>query len=448
VLDFGIAKLAPELAHLSPRTRTGALLGTPAYMAPEQISGSAIVDERTDVYAAGIVLYEAVTGRVPFVGETLFDLMRQHMDDPPPPPSQLRRDLPPGIEHVILRALEKHPARRFPTAIAMGDALVDGAAQLVPEQWRALVRGSTITGGRQSITKIGTKIRSTPAPRTRSPRQSQEPPTTALRKPRASAPPPTPDLALAPPTVAAPPPRPARKSRAGLVVAIVLSAAVATGITLLAVADGDEPAPGSGSLPDPPRPADSVPPVVIGGGSAADHGVHIGSNVITGGNVVIGTAGRGVMTQKADYNPKRFDPIAFIPRAVELGRQIYPDADFTELQFYSNVRPDGSVDLTIPEEDSYIELRSRSKSSKTGGACYLMIEPGEQLVTVRVRHDEKCDHPIRAIPKCSFAQVWAEAKRRGRTGSHATIGFLSDGTWFFDADRDTSGGVETIEDCK
>ena len=66
MLDFGIAKLAPGLQHpLSPRTRTGALLGTPAYMAPEQISGGAI-DARTDIYAAGVVLFEAVTGRVPF----------------------------------------------------------------------------------------------------------------------------------------------------------------------------------------------------------------------------------------------------------------------------------------------------------------------------------------------------------------------------------------------
>ena len=63
VLDFGIAKLAPGLRDdLSPRTKTGALLGTPAYMAPEQISGSGQVDARTDVYAAGVVLYEAVTG--------------------------------------------------------------------------------------------------------------------------------------------------------------------------------------------------------------------------------------------------------------------------------------------------------------------------------------------------------------------------------------------------
>src|SRR4029078_8659031 len=76
VLDFGIAKLAPELQQqLSATTRTGALLRTPQYMAAEQISGSRGGDQRTDVSAAGVVLYELATGRQPFVGETLFDLM-------------------------------------------------------------------------------------------------------------------------------------------------------------------------------------------------------------------------------------------------------------------------------------------------------------------------------------------------------------------------------------
>src|SRR5512140_1032691 len=73
VLDFGIAKLAPGLRDLGPQTKTGAILGTPAYMAPEQISGAGNVDARTDIYAAGIVLFEAVTGRQPFTGATLFD---------------------------------------------------------------------------------------------------------------------------------------------------------------------------------------------------------------------------------------------------------------------------------------------------------------------------------------------------------------------------------------
>nr|MBA2543665.1 serine/threonine protein kinase [Deltaproteobacteria bacterium] len=168
VLDFGIAKLAPGLSHLSPRTATGALLGTPAYMAPEQITAGT-VDPRTDVYAAGIVLYEAVTGRVPFDGETLFDLMRQHLEAAPVPPSRLRPDLPPALEQVILTALEKAPERRFQSAMAMAEAASLAASGLPPDQWRALSRGGAITGGRQSISK-----RLSPSGRRMSP--SRQPP--------------------------------------------------------------------------------------------------------------------------------------------------------------------------------------------------------------------------------------------------------------------------------
>ncbi|HEY6173239.1 MAG TPA: serine/threonine-protein kinase, partial [Kofleriaceae bacterium] len=135
VLDFGIAKLAPELQQqLSPRTRTGALLGTPQYMAPEQISGSGGVDPRTDLYAAGVVLYELATGRQPFVGETLFDLMRAHLEQPPPSPRALRPDLPPALEQVILTALAKRPDDRFAGAAIMAQALQHAAAALPPEQ--------------------------------------------------------------------------------------------------------------------------------------------------------------------------------------------------------------------------------------------------------------------------------------------------------------------------
>ncbi|MBA3453681.1 MAG: serine/threonine protein kinase, partial [Deltaproteobacteria bacterium] len=147
VLDFGIAKLAPGLSNaMSPRTRTGALLGTPAYMAPEQISGAENVDARTDLYAAGIVLFEAVTGRTPFHGDTLYDLMRAHLEQAPPSPRSLRPDLPLAIERVILRALEKDPAHRFQSAAEMTHALHDAARQLAPDQWRVLSRGGMASG--------------------------------------------------------------------------------------------------------------------------------------------------------------------------------------------------------------------------------------------------------------------------------------------------------------
>jgi serine/threonine-protein kinase len=113
VLDFGIAKLRPELGGSA--TQTGSLLGTPHYMSPEQALGKP-VDLRTDVYAIGVILFECATGRRPFLGESLFDLLRKQVDEAPPSPRQFRPDMPPAMEQVILYALNKDPAQRFGSA--------------------------------------------------------------------------------------------------------------------------------------------------------------------------------------------------------------------------------------------------------------------------------------------------------------------------------------------
>ena len=139
VLDFGIAKLLPELG--GSFTQTGSLLGTPHYMSPEQASGKPI-DSRTDLYAMGVILFECVTGQKPFVGDSMFDLLRKHVDVPPPSPRTLRPDLPPALEQLILTALAKDPAARFPTAAAMASALQQATSGMPPEQW-AVLSGSS-----------------------------------------------------------------------------------------------------------------------------------------------------------------------------------------------------------------------------------------------------------------------------------------------------------------
>lgn len=110
--DFGIAKL---LESASPRlTQTDAIMGTPAYISPEQAQ-AVQVDQRSDIYSLGIILYEMVTGRVPFVAETPLAVILKHVSDPLPPPSTLKPDIPEAIERVILKALAKHPEDRFAT---------------------------------------------------------------------------------------------------------------------------------------------------------------------------------------------------------------------------------------------------------------------------------------------------------------------------------------------
>jgi serine/threonine-protein kinase len=123
LLDFGIAKLTTDQAG-SRRTRTGIVMGTPAYMSPEQCEGRGMIDHRTDVYALGILLYEMLTGRVPFVGEGYGEILVQHLTQPPAPPSTFR-GLSPHVEAVVLKALEKRPDMRFPTMEEFMRAMAD-----------------------------------------------------------------------------------------------------------------------------------------------------------------------------------------------------------------------------------------------------------------------------------------------------------------------------------
>jgi serine/threonine-protein kinase len=110
VADFGIAR-----AGHSEMTQTGAIVGTVAYLSPEQAQGQP-VDRRSDLYSTGVVLYELLTGRVPFEGEAAVSVALKHVSERPVPPGQLSPGVPPALEAVVMRALEKDPARRFQTA--------------------------------------------------------------------------------------------------------------------------------------------------------------------------------------------------------------------------------------------------------------------------------------------------------------------------------------------
>jgi Protein kinase domain len=119
ITDFGLAGLAESIADDDVRS------GTPAYMSPEQLTGRQ-VSQRSDIYALGLVLFELFTGKRAFDGRTFRELLRQHQNDLPPSPSQFVTDLDPAVERAILRCLEKDPAKRPGSALAVAASLPGG----------------------------------------------------------------------------------------------------------------------------------------------------------------------------------------------------------------------------------------------------------------------------------------------------------------------------------
>lgn len=129
VLDFGVCKVFEDRTSGDrPLTRTGTSLGTPEFMAPEQIDGSEDADARADIYAAGAILYFALTGAAPFESASLPRLFMRVSSEPPPSLLALRPDLPPALDAVIKRALQKRPEDRYQSSAELRAALQPFAA--------------------------------------------------------------------------------------------------------------------------------------------------------------------------------------------------------------------------------------------------------------------------------------------------------------------------------
>ena len=127
IIDFGLARCG----NLGGLTATGLIMGTPEYMAPEQVAGKN-VDERADIYSLGIILYEMFTGRVPFTGDSAIAVGFKQLKEDPPKPCDINPQLPPEIESVILQALQKNPLSRFLSVAELKSNLEKAALHRAP----------------------------------------------------------------------------------------------------------------------------------------------------------------------------------------------------------------------------------------------------------------------------------------------------------------------------
>jgi hypothetical protein len=244
VADFGIAKALGQLQMTELRTATGAIVGTPAYMAPEQVMGTAVTSA-TDLYATGLIAYELLTGRHPYEGvDAPMALMLRHANDEPPPLGRVREDLPPGIVAWVHAMLAKDPAARPASAADAWDWLEGEVADELGPRWRraAALPEPGATWGYVSVV-------TTAAPDVSAPDEPAVPEVPVA--PIAAAP-----EVLSPAPLTAPPdpsPRP-RRPRALSLLAVMAATLVLAGAAGLSLLSGEEPPPAA-AAPSPRGPS-------------------------------------------------------------------------------------------------------------------------------------------------------------------------------------------------
>ncbi len=170
VLDFGIAKLLGDSDPGHQMTQTGMIMGTPAYMSPEQCRGAGRVDHRTDVYALGCVLFHLLTGRTPFVASTPGDLIASHLTLPPPAPSSVTTGISPELDALVLHCLAKDVDARMSTMtelVAAIDHLLASPSELQPTVTRPMSAALSVAAAEPTTTMASsagqTSARVTPA---------------------------------------------------------------------------------------------------------------------------------------------------------------------------------------------------------------------------------------------------------------------------------------------
>jgi serine/threonine protein kinase len=459
ILDFGVAKLASEQREgLSP-TRAGSLLGTPHYMSPEQAQ-SLPVDARADLYAVGVILYEASTGCRPLEGDSVFEILRKQVEEEPVPPRRFAPDVPPAYERLILRAMAKDPGARWQSSDGLARALMEATAGLPPSAWE----------------QVGQRTRP----------DSAGPPTPAPTTPRVSYTPP-------------------RRSRAPLVVAAGL---VLVGVSIAAAVmvgqRGDEPSETARMEPavtageaSPPRPTEPQPPPRDAGtvaqssaagpwlspttadGGAASSAADDVRPARTTPKKPVSRRSRAQQAARAsgepddpagepretDVSPEERDPgldaaplqqkpmnawdvSGYLPKALAAARRKFPDAVLARIDA-DGVYPNGRADLTLDTRFSVLyrfvsPAQAKRPPDLPQGVehkptcMYYVLVNHENVSTYPLRGWSCDDHPPIRMPRCSAREIWKRAAAQGAPTKNAVAALSyrasagSDPQWWFD----------------
>ncbi len=443
VLDFGIAKLTDTTTGSS--TRTGSLLGTPHYMAPEQAAGRP-VDHRADLYAMGVILFECFTGRKPFNADALFDLLRMHVEAAPPPPRQLRPDLSPALEQVILVALAKQPDHRFASAQAMSMALQHATSQLPPEAWAplAVTQSPTTNPGAWSPTRPASWNRGTDLVAGAGAGHVLT-------------------VSAGQVTGHATAPPPPRRSREGLWLAVIAVLLVGGGVTAAVVAQGGddkaevvaaaptsdptspETKPADTELEEPqpveiepakPKPAEPKPVTKsIDLGEVKEdlenmkrdlQGLEKLGDLAGVGAPSSGTTSGGWFVRHdikpPGWNPQKIDVDKFIDWAIAEAKRNVPDARLTRMSVdgvYASgiadiVQVDGNIDLRFISPSRTGRPKNVPRGVKvTGRDCEFRIMGSKDGAEIYDMSDfGQCKSVAIPRPRCTIKQVWAKVRSK------------------------------------
>ena len=449
VLDFGTAKLMPTLDITQVQTQTGHVLGTPSYMAPEQILDSLTVDSRTDIYAMGILLFEGATGRKPFDAPFLFDVLQMQIQQAPPAPRSLRPALPPGYEAVILTAMAKESDQRYLSAYDMGHALNQAVAELPDPEWDSLGQRPD---GRHITISPEHRVSSSHAVPGQSPPHPVQPAPASGPYVRATGP----QRVSGPHAQASGPHARVTGARSqqnvrGVRTVVIAIAAAAIGAVLAAVLVGDagtgvdssdggmvgvtgQPGPTSeqpGPASEQPGPASEQP-----GPASERPGPPTGPSSKPDAEPGQGHAGELTRPHDATLaaiDARQFEVLGFLDRATARARAVHQDAALISIKAYPVVAG-GTADLTAqraaeviyafrsPGRSESTERRS-NRSIATGRACRVRVkvgwDSGREVATLDVtaQQSRKCDEPILRRPRCTLRQLWTKAMSRGAPSS-------------------------------